>query len=467
MNESQPKRVGAASVESRDQPVEDATEPERVSTSSRRSYRALIVDLNNFSTFPTLAVGILIASMRNAGHDVQLLSPLAHDVPASERERSEWWWDHVARRIHHATMPLARIPRDAIRASRYWWLRRPHPKVLREVSRALTDKPDVLLLSAYLQHYATVARIGKIAQKAGVPLLLGGPAFNLPGVSEAWRGLPGVTAIYGGEADVALPALVQTVAEQQELLRFDGVVLPDGRMSRPAPPLRDLSRSPVPDFSDFPWDRYPVKIIPLMTGRGCQWAKCTFCSDVVSASGRTYRSRGLDAVLHEMREQSHRHDTRNFLFLDLKLNSNPAMLRGIAEHARREVPGAEWIGTVHVDQRPDNGISRSDLHAAAAGGMRRISFGLETGSQRLLDLMRKGSSVEANVEFVRNAYEAGLPCAARCSRATPERQSRTWSRRPVSWSSMAALSIGYGSTTFPCSKTLPSGMSLPLRTRRT
>jgi anaerobic magnesium-protoporphyrin IX monomethyl ester cyclase len=381
--------------------------------SIRPSYRALIVDLNNFSTFPTLAVGILISSLRAAGHEAQLLSPLAHDVPAAERERAEWWLGHAARRIHHATMPLARVPRDLIRGARYWWLRRPHPTVLREVRKALASRPDVLLLSAYLQHHATVIEIGRLAQQAGVPLLLGGPAFNLSGVSEAWRSVPGLTAIYGGEADVELPKIVQAAIEGNGLLGFPGIVLPDGRKSAPAPPLRDLSLAPVPDFSDFPWQRYPVRIIPLMTGRGCQWAKCTFCSDVVSVNGRSFRSRSLDAVLHEMREQSGRHDTRNFLFLDLKLNSNPSMLRGIAERAQSEVPGAQWIGTVHVDQRADNGVSRSDLKAAAAGGMRRISFGLETGSQRLLDLMQKGSSVEANAEFIRNAHDAGL--SVRCT----------------------------------------------------
>jgi radical SAM superfamily enzyme YgiQ (UPF0313 family) len=150
-----------------------------------------------------------------------------------------------------------------------------------------------------------------------------------------------------------------------------------------------------------------------MTGRGCQWAKCAFCSDVVSANGRTYRTRTIESVINEMREQAKRHLTSNFLFLDLKLNSNPAILRGISEYAQSAVKGAQWIGTVHVDQRADNGLSRHDLRAAAMGGMRRVSFGLESGSQRLLDLMHKGCSVEANAQFIRHAHEAGI--SVRCT----------------------------------------------------
>jgi len=377
------------------------------------SRSVLLVDLNNFSSFPTLAVGLLVASLRNAGCEVRLISPLAHDVEATEREHAETIVDQWARRAHLSTMPAFRSTRDAARAVRYWWNNRPHPRVLRETAKALEHRPDVLLLSAYLQHYPTVVELGKLAKAAGVPLVVGGPMFNIAETAEAWRRVPGLAAVVGAEADLTIANIVVTAAEGGDLLQFDGVVLPDGRSSPSARPLRELDASPVPDFSDFPWDRYRVRIIPLMTGRGCQWSKCAFCSDVVSVSGRTYRTRSLESVLHEMREQARRHETANFLFLDLKLNSNPAMFRGIIENVQRQVPGAQWIGTIHVDRRKDNGLSRGDLRAAVAAGMRRVSFGLESGSQRLLDVMDKGSDVETNSAFVREAHEAGL--SVRCT----------------------------------------------------
>jgi anaerobic magnesium-protoporphyrin IX monomethyl ester cyclase len=375
--------------------------------------RALVLDLNNFANFPTLAIGILIASMRNAGSEVELISPLAHDIPATVRERPEWVGDHLARRVHLSTWAPFRGMRDATRRVRSWWINRPHPRVLREVASALDRKPDVLLLSAYLQHYPTVVEIGKLAEAGGIPLILGGPVFNIADTAAAWRRIPGLTAIVGGEVDMMLPDIVEAACTRGDLLAFDGVTLPDGRCSTPAPPLRDLDRIPVPDFTDFPWHRYRVPVIPVMAGRGCQWSRCLFCSDVVSVTGRTFRTRSVESVLSEMREQSARHATRNFIFLDLKLNSSPAMFRGIVENVQRYIPGAQWIGTVHVDLRRDNGLTRSELFAAAAAGMRRISFGLESGSQRLLDAMHKGASVEANAEFIRNAHAAGL--SIRCT----------------------------------------------------
>lgn len=375
--------------------------------------RLLVVDLNNFASFPTLAIGLLVASLRGRGHRVDVLCPLAHDVPATERERRETLIDHTRRRIHLSDWkPFLRM-RDMLRRLETVRVERAHPGVLDEIRKALINPPDAILISAYLQHFNSVAAIARLAQALRVPVILGGPMFNLPEVSDNWRQIAGVSAVVGAEVDRNLPDLIDALCRNTDPLAFPGVMLPDGRRSVAAQPLRHLDQTPVPDFTDFPWDRYPGRIVPMMTGRGCQWDKCLFCSDVISVSGRTFRTRSVENVLLEMQEQARRHETTNFLFLDLKLNSWPDMFRGIAKGIGRRVQGAEWIGTVHVDERADNGLARADLETAAEGGMRRISFGLESGSQRLLDAMHKGSSVARNSAFIRDAHAAGL--SIRCT----------------------------------------------------
>ncbi len=380
----------------------------------------MLVDLNNFATFPTLAVGLLVARLREAGHAVEVVCPLNLNVAGIQREHRDTLRDHLARKLHHSTWAPLVMARDRARAVADRRANRPSPVVLAEIARALAGRrPDVILLSAYLQHHASVVEIGKLAAAAGIPVVVGGPMFNLPEVAQAWASLPGIAAIVGAEADLDVAGIAAAAAHGGDLLAFPGVTLPDGRRSAAARPLRPLDATPTPDFSDFPWQLYPFRVVPVMTGRGCQWDRCVFCSDVISANGRSFRTRSVETVLDELREQARRHDTENFIFLDLKLNSNPAMFRGIAERIRSVAPGAEWIGTVHVDLRRDNGLSLADLRAAVAGGMRRISFGLETGSQRLLDAMDKGASVEANSEFIRNAHQAGLSVRATMFRGFP------------------------------------------------
>ena len=227
-------------------------------------------------------------------------------------------------------------------------------------------------------------------------LLLGGAMFNNSEAAAVWRTIPGLAAVVGAESDLDVSALVEAVCNGESLARFPGLTLPDGQKTAPAPPLRQLDDVRFPDYTDFPWDRYRVRIVPLMTGRGCQWDRCHFCSDVFTVNGRTFRTRSVENVLLEMQEQARRHATTSFLFHDLKLNSYPDMIRGIASKVQSYVNGAEWIGTVHVDLRKDNDLSRKDLLSAVSGGMRRINFGLESGSQALLDRMDKGTSVARN-----------------------------------------------------------------------
>jgi len=377
------------------------------------SNRLLVVDLNNFAYYPTIAVGYLVAVLRRDGFQVDVLSPLMHGVPSGVREKRESFLDHVERRISYSTRTWIDAPRRMIGGLRSRWRSRPEGRVVAEVRRRLADRPDAILLSTYTDSYELCVEVAAVALQAGVPVLLGGPAFNQPRIADEWRSIPGVVAVVGGEVEAYIADLVRDVVAKRDLERHPGVFLPDGRSGPTAPPLRALDELPHPDYADFPWDLYPHRIVPVLTGRGCGWARCTFCADIVTANGRGYRSRSPATVLDEIEEQTTRYRTKNVTFLDIKLNSNLETWRGIANELPARVPNAKWICAVHVGPERPNGLDANDLRAAAKGGLTRVTFGLESGSQRILDAMDKGTNVDTNAEFLRNASEAGI--SVRCT----------------------------------------------------
>lgn len=377
-------------------------------TSPPSKPRVLLVDLNNFASYPTLAIGMLVSTLRQSGMEVEVLCPLSHDVPADLREKQEGWRDHWKRRVFFGTHPAYDWARLRVRKLRSWYISRPHARVLSEFDRALANKPDIVLLSAYLNHYPSCVEIGKRAKAAGVPVLLGGPAFNIPEITKEWLDVPGVTAIVGAETEFTLPQIVQDTLAGKDLLQHKGVWMPNGSCSAESEPNNRLSDVPIPDFSDFPWSKYRERVIPIMATRGCQWAKCTFCSDVQMANGRTFRTRSVESLLTEMETLADRHETKNFILLDIKLNSDVALWRGLIEQVQDRIPGARWVGTVHVDLRKDNGLTAKDLKAAQESGMMRINFGLETASRRILERMRKGTDPERTSQFIHEAHDAGL-----------------------------------------------------------
>lgn len=377
--------------------------------------KVLLVDLNNFARYPTLAIAYLVAPLRQAGYEVQVLSPLNIGAPSFEREKTETWQEHIKRRINFATHPVMQALHEPLRRFYTQQENKPHAPTLALVAETLAhDPPDVILLSAYLNHYPAVEAVAALAKQQSIPVLLGGPAFSEANIVAEWLDIDGITAIFAGEADGLITDLVNRVIKGESIRAIAGVFVPEApEQGQVAPPLADLSCLPIPDFDDFPWGAQSHRIIPVMTGRGCSWGVCTFCSDVTTANGRGFRSRPLAAVLAELQQQAERYQAKDFIFLDLKLNSDLTIWNGLIDNFQRLIPGGRWIATVHVDAKGDNGLDCARLAAAKAAGLTRISFGLESASQALTRRMGKGTHIDRNRQFVRDAYRAGL--SLRCS----------------------------------------------------
>ncbi|MEZ4414352.1 MAG: radical SAM protein [Gemmatimonadota bacterium] len=380
-------------------------------TAARR-LRVLIVDLNNFALYPSIAIGYLTAVLRQGGFETELLAPLARGITGVAREpRPPWWgvWDKTFRwRTGVTRSRLIRAVRARYTAYSASKLARARHELVAELERRLDDGFDAVLVSTYLMYRPHCVEIGKVCERRGVPMILGGPYFAARDVAREWIDLPGLSALVGGEVEPHLCEIVRAAVAREPMAHIPGVWQTQAGFTLDAPPLTNLDALPFADYSLAPWDKYPRPMVPMITGRGCGWGVCTFCSDVASTVGRTFRSRSPDNVLAELEHQHARHDARLFVFTDLKLNSNVDLWRSLGREVQRAVPEARWIGAVHVGTRGDNGLSAEELRAARAAGMVRITTGVESGSQRLLDLMAKGTDLDRTSAFLADAHAAGI-----------------------------------------------------------
>jgi radical SAM superfamily enzyme YgiQ (UPF0313 family) len=375
--------------------------------------RILVVDLNNFARYPSIAVGYLSAILRSQGHEVELFAPLSVGVGGVPREARPSALGRLNLEFRYRTAVsrnrLIRGVRSRYAAYQASSLARSRTKIVAEFSKRLAEGFDAVLISTYLMYYPHCVSIADACRKRGVPVVLGGPYFAARDVAAEWIDIPGVTALVGGEVETHLDELVNRVVKREPFDDLPAVwSRRDGKLSLNAPPLTRLDALPFPDYSDFPWSRYPNAIVPIITGRGCGWGVCTFCSDITSTAGRTFRSRSPENVLAEIAHQSAKHDSRLFVFTDLKLNSNLEVWRALCTELPRRVDRAKWIGAVHVGTQGDNGLSRDDLRAASAAGMVRLTTGFESGSQRVLDRMAKGVKLDATSQFLADASAAGI-----------------------------------------------------------
>jgi anaerobic magnesium-protoporphyrin IX monomethyl ester cyclase len=387
----------------------------------RQPTGVLLVDLNNFARYPTPPIGYLASVLRQASFDVSVFAPLMVGVEGTTREARPGRFGLAAARLNHlaATSRLAwlRHARDRLGRRRLSDITAHERAVLDGFRAALqSSRPQAVLVSTYLMHRALCATLCRICQEAGIRVLIGGPYFVQPEVIAEWVAMPGLTALAAGEVELELPSIVDTMLAGGDLGRHDGIFVADAQgrpRGRIAQPLLALDRVPFPDYSDFPWQAYPNRIVPVITGRGCGWGVCSFCSDVTSSAGRSYRSRSPGNVIDEIAAQHQSLQATRFAFTDLKLNSDLAVWRGIAQRIQSVAPGAQWIGAVHVGREADNGLSETELREAARSGCVRLTTGLESGSQRVLDRMKKGNRVEGVSAFLHAASAAGI--STRCT----------------------------------------------------
>ena len=385
------------------------------------SNQVLLVDLNNFARYPTLSIGYMAAVLRKAGARVSVFSPLMVGVGGVTREARPHRLSLLMSKLnHHAAtsrVGWVRHWRDKLAARRASDITLHHNTVVQGFTDALArHKPDVVMISTYLMYRDVCERVCALCKQKGIPVLIGGPYFSQPEIIDDWARIDGLSALAAGEVELELPAILQTMLSGADPSVHSGVVVAPARgnlRGGMAPALNELDAVPFPDYSDFPWAAYPNRIVPVITGRGCGWGVCTFCSDVTSTAGRSYRSRSPDNVLNEIADHHRAHGVSRFVFTDLKLNSNVEMWRRLASGMQAAAPRGQWIGAVHVGPEPDNGLSPGDLRAAAKAGCVRLTTGLETGSQRVADLMKKGSQREAVSGFLHDATAAGI--STRCT----------------------------------------------------
>ncbi|MEM1447330.1 MAG: radical SAM protein [Planctomycetota bacterium] len=383
----------------------------------------LIVDLNNFARYPSLSVGYLTAVLREAGHRVNVFAPLMIGIGGVVREAPVAWYGLPAERLNYrlatSRSALLRGLQARLKQARGPELAKQVQGVTDAFARLLeTEKPDAVLMSTYLMYKPHVEAMGQLCEQAGVPSLMGGPYFAAPEVAEQWMDVPGQVGLAGGELELELPSLIERMVKAGDLTGVPGVWHRDpgsGDTKTDAlvrggelPPLRNLDDVPIPDFSDFPWDKYPNRIVPVLTGRGCGWGRCQFCSDVTSTAGRSFRSHSPQRVLEEIRQQHERYGVDLFVFTDLKLNSDLRVWRAILENMQTAAPGSRWVASVHVQAKGDNGLSGEELQAAADSGCVRLTTGLESGSQRMLDAMDKGTDLAVTDRVLRAAANAGI-----------------------------------------------------------
>jgi radical SAM superfamily enzyme YgiQ (UPF0313 family) len=170
-------------------------------------------------------------------------------------------------------------------------------------------------------------------------------------------------------------------------------------------PVADLDQFPFPARQLMALEEYRVPGI-ILTGRGCPFG-CIFCA-AGPLSGRRYRKHSIERVIAEIQECVQVYGLR-FLFLaDDCFTADRQRAAAICERMMELPTQFQWVCEGRVDT-----VNRDLLAKMRAAGCIAIQYGVESGSQMILDHINKRTTVEQIQEAVRWAVELGMK--AECS----------------------------------------------------
>jgi radical SAM superfamily enzyme YgiQ (UPF0313 family) len=278
-----------------------------------------------------------------------------------------------------------------------------------ELFRILADGPPATLgISGNLMTRRSVLDILAAAKAAGWKVILGGPE---PASYAAQYLQAGADVVVEGEAELTLEELLPAL-RAGSIEGIPGIIFqrPDGSIARtPArqlipnldgQPWPDRQRVDIPRYLQVWRERHGAGSVSVITARGCPY-HCTWCSH--STFGKTHRRRSAGSVVDEVEWILDMY-TPEMLWMadDVFTIHHGWMLEYAAEMKRRGL------------RIPFECITRADrLNARMAEtlaelGCYRVWIGSESGSQRILDAMQRGVTVEQVRQAVALCRTSGI-----------------------------------------------------------
>ncbi len=156
----------------------------------------------------------------------------------------------------------------------------------------------------------------------------------------------------------------------------------------------------------YSWDLYlsPERGINYSPTRGCYWNRCTFCDYGLNTDKPTspWREKPVNVVVEDLRKiSSEQKVTYVYFAVDVMA---PGYLERLSDAIRESDLKIRWGAELRMEKI----FSKDRCRKMAESGCVSVSFGMESGNQRVLDLIDKGTKVQYMGETMNNFAEAGI-----------------------------------------------------------
>jgi radical SAM superfamily enzyme YgiQ (UPF0313 family) len=215
--------------------------------------------------------------------------------------------------------------------------------------------------------------------------------------------LPQVDYAFVGEAETGLPALLARLEQGAPCDDVPGLVwrADGGVRANPAAFIDDLDSLGPVDWPALQPQRYPIDYfgfptIPVTVTRGCPFS-CNYCGGALTG-GRRMRSRSPAAVIDELAFLRRTFGVASFSVVDDNLTVNKAVAREFGEKLLASGLNFKW--RFYAGLRVET-LDLPLMQLYEKAGCYFANVAIESGSQRVLDLMNRKSNLERLTTILR------------------------------------------------------------------
>jgi anaerobic magnesium-protoporphyrin IX monomethyl ester cyclase len=268
-------------------------------------------------------------------------------------------------------------------------------------------KPDIVGLSSTTLTYKTALKLAKIA-KEELPkclVLIGGSHVTFWD-DKALNECSALDVIVRKEGEYTLLELVQKVEAGESFDDVLGITYrKNGKIIRTPdrPYIEDLDSLPFPARHLWPIERLRKfeDMLYLIASRGCVFW-CEFCA-TVRMHGRKFRMRSPKNIADELEFLYKTYGVTNFTFCDDAFTVEPARIEELCRLIMERNLKIKWNCGTRVDM-----LTRELLVKMRDAGCISVWSGVESGTQKVLDAMHKGITIEQTMRVYQWLRELGL-----------------------------------------------------------
>lgn len=274
-----------------------------------------------------------------------------------------------------------------------------------DINKICSENPDIVGFSVFSvsQLYYSLMLAKIIKKRINPKIIFGGACISHMDYKTILQIFDFIDFIIYKEGELAISSLLGNFKER----RFDQVpnlvYRKSGRITKnKEEAVHNIDEIPFPNFSDYRLDRYfsPRPVLSTLFSRGCFWGACRFCA-LSKVYSKPHRVRSISNLIQELNGYQQM-GIEHIWFADESISA--ANLDLISKILLKEKIRMYY----GIMARPTGDFTYKILRRMYRAGFRNIGWGVESTSQRILNLMNKGTHIEEIKNVLRTSAKVGL-----------------------------------------------------------